>query len=153
MKKISNIGSGINNSIITIINYVGVVIAVLAALPVFGMSFSILTVIAGVLSVGIGFGVRNVVNDFICGIILLFDRPIKIGDLVYLPSGQGHVEKINARSTIIRKFDLSAIIVPNSELVTASFINWFYKNKNGRLDMVIGVSYDSDPQLVKKILL
>lgn len=152
-KKIDNISSGVNNTIITMIGYIGILIALLAALPVIGLSFSKLTVIVGALSVGIGFGLKNIVNDFVSGLILLFERPIKIGDIVQVQSGSGYIEKIKARATIIRTFDMATIIVPNSELVSLSILNWFYKGKQGRIKIAVGVDYGTNPEMVKQILL
>ena len=152
-KEIDNVSSGVNNTIVTMISYLGVLLAFLAALPIIGLSFSKLSIIVGALSVGIGFGLKNIVNDFVSGLILLFERPIKIGDMVEVQSGAGYVEKIQARATTIRTFDMATIIVPNSELISLSFLNWFYKGKQGRFVISIGVDYNADPNLVQKLLL
>jgi small-conductance mechanosensitive channel len=152
-KEIDHVSIGVNNTIITLINYFGILMAFLTALPVIGVSFSKLSIIVGALSVGIGFGLKNIVNDFVSGLILLFERPIKIGDRIQVQSGEGYVEKINARATIIRTFDMATIVVPNSELVSLSLLNWFYKGKQGRLKLAVGVDYGADPKIVKELIL
>ncbi len=149
----TNLNSGVRNSLVTLINYAGVVIALFTAIPMLGFNFSNITIVAGALSVGIGFGLQSIVKDFISGLILLIDRPIKLGDWVVLNSGQGYVKEIKARVTIIQTFDRSNIIVPNSELVTLPVQNWFYGNKQGRVRVKVGVDYTSDPEKVKEVLL
>ena len=153
LKEYTNLNSGVRNSIVTLLNYAGVVVALLTAIPMLGFNFSNITVIAGALSVGIGFGLQNIVKDFISGLILLIDRPVKLGDWVVLKSGQGYVKEIKSRVTIIQTFDRSKIIVPNSELVTFPMINWFYGNKQGRVRVKVGVAYSSDPEKVREVLL
>jgi small-conductance mechanosensitive channel len=152
-KQIDQVSSGVNNTIVTMISYLGILMAFLAALPVVGVSFSKLSMIVGALSVGIGFGLKNIVNDFVSGLILLFERPIKIGDRIEVQSGSGYVEKIQARATIIRTYDMATIIVPNSELISLSFLNWFYKGKQGRFNLAVGVEYGADPKLVEQLML
>ena len=149
----SNMDSGLRNSMITILNYIGIFIAIFTAFPILGFNFSKLAVIAGALSVGIGFGLQNIVKDFVSGIILLVERPIKIGDWVVVDAGEGYVKEIRGRVTIIQGFDLSMIIVPNSELVTSPVQNLFYKNKRGRVTVAVRVDFASDPEQVKEILL
>jgi small-conductance mechanosensitive channel len=138
---------------VTLVNYSGVVAAILIALPIVGVSLSKLALVAGALSVGIGFGLKGIVNDFVSGLILLFERPIKIGDWIVIPSGEGHVKRIGARATVIRTFDRSTVIVPNSELVSSAMTNWFYSSRLGRLRVPVRVSHRSDPERVRDILL
>ena len=149
----SNMDSGLRNSIITILNYVGFIIAVIASFPIFGFSFSNITIVAGALSVGIGFGLQNIVVDYLAGFILLIERPIKVGDWIVVSAGEGYVKDINRRFTVIQTFDRAMIIVPNSELISSPVINWFYKNIKGRLVITVGVDYNSDPDKVKELLL
>ena len=118
-----------------------------------GFNFTNITVIAGALSVGIGFGLQNIVKDFISGLILLIDRPVKIDDWIVVKSGQGYVKEIKSRVTIIQTFDRSKIIVPNSELVTLPMQNWFYGNRVGRVRVKVGVDFSSDPEKVREVLL
>ena len=149
----TRLDAGERNSIMTLVNWVGMVVAVLIALPIVGVGFSKLAVVAGALSVGIGFGLQGIVSNFVSGLILLFERPIKVGDWVVVPSGEGYVKNIGARATEVQTFDRASILIPNSELVTSAVQNWFYKNRLGRLRLDVGVSYGSDPEQVRDILL
>lgn len=145
---------GARESIATVGNYVGIALAVIIALAVAGMDFSKLAIIAGALSVGIGFGLQNIVNNFVSGLILLFERPIKTGDWVVASGGvEGHVKKISIRSTQIESFDRADIIVPNSELIAGNLTNWVHKNRNGRIRIPVSVAYGSDTGRVRDILI
>ncbi len=149
----SNVDSGIQNSLTTLFGYGGLVVALVAGLAMLGADLSNLALIAGALSVGIGFGLQSIVNNFVSGLILLFERPIKVGDWIVTTSGQGIVKKISVRSTEIETFDRSSIIVPNSELVASTVTNWTHKTTLGRVRVPVGVSYNSDPEKVREILL
>jgi small-conductance mechanosensitive channel len=151
--KRTGLDAGERNSIRTLVNYVGVVAAILIALSIVGVGLSKLAIVAGALSVGIGFGLQSIVNNFVSGLILLFERPVKMGDWVVVPSGQGYVKRIGARATEIQTFDRASVIIPNSELVSSAVQNWFYKGRLGRLRVAVGVSYGSDPEQVRDILL
>ena len=152
-KKKSHMQSGARQSIITLVNYSAVLIGLLLALSILGIDLAKLALIGGALSVGIGFGLQGIVNNFVAGLILLFERPIKTGDWIVVNSTEGYVKNIGARATEILTFDKSTIILPNSELVTSPVTNWFHGNKFGRIKIDVGVDYDSDPDLVSKILL
>ena len=149
----AHLGAGERASITTLINYIGMAVAVLLALGIIGVGWTQLAIIAGALSVGIGFGLQGIVNNFVSGLILLFERPIKVGDWVVVSSGQGYVRSIGAGATEIETFDRSSVLVPNAELVTGAVENWFYKRRRGRIRVKVGVSYKSDPEQVCKILL
>ncbi|MCK5373651.1 MAG: mechanosensitive ion channel family protein [Alphaproteobacteria bacterium] len=140
-------------SFVQIIGYVGLTVAFMAAISSVGFDLSNLALIAGALSVGIGFGLQSIVSNFVSGLILLFERPIKVGDWVILSSGEGVVKRISVRATEIESLDRTSIIIPNSELISASVKNWTHKDRMGRLAIVVGVSYDADPQQVYDILL
>ena len=140
-------------SMISLLGYLGVAIAALIGLSIAGVELTNIALIAGALSVGIGFGLQNIVNNFISGVILLFERPIKTGDWVVVGGTQGYVKKISIRSTQIQTFDRSDVIVPNSELISTQVTNWMFKDKIGRVIVPVGVAYGSDPQKVKQILL
>jgi potassium efflux system protein len=148
-----NIERGARESISTISNYAGVAIAVIIALGSAGMDFSKLAIIAGALSVGIGFGLRDIVNNFISGLILLFERPIKTGDWIVTNGVEGFVKKISIRSTEIESFDQADIIVPNSILISDNLTNWVHKNQHGRLRIPVSVAYGSNTERVKDLLI
>jgi small-conductance mechanosensitive channel len=124
--------------------YMFVVASAAFAFQFIGVDFSGLIVLFGFLSVGIGFGLQNITSNFISGLILLFERPIKIGDRVTVGGTEGDVIEIKMRSTVIRSLDNISYIVPNSELVSAQVINWSHGDKRVRLDIRVGVSYQSD---------
>ncbi len=146
------VDDGIRNSLKTLIGYVGLVIAFMTGVGMIGFDLSNLAIIAGALSVGIGFGLQSIVNNFVSGLILLFERPIKVGDWVVTSSGEGIVKKISVRSTEIETFDRSSILVPNAELISSSVTNWTHKNKLGRVTVPVGVSYNEDPDRIMEIL-
>ncbi|MCB2113735.1 MAG: mechanosensitive ion channel family protein [Parvularculaceae bacterium] len=148
----ARIDSGIKNSLTTLLGYFGLVLAAVFGLGVLGLDLSNLALIAGALSVGIGFGLQSIVNNFVSGLILLFERPIKAGDWIVTTSGEGIVKKISVRSTEIETFDRAAIIIPNSELIAATVTNWTHKSALGRIRVNVGVAYNSDPELVRDIL-
>lgn len=138
---------------VTISGYIGFAIAIIIALSVAGFAFTNLAIIAGALSVGIGFGLQNIVNNFVSGLILLFERPIKTGDWIVAGNTEGYVKRIRMRSTLIQTFDRADVIVPNSELISAQVTNWMLYDARGRIKVPIGVAYGTDTQLVKETLL
>jgi len=144
---------GAREALVTITGYVGVALAIVIALGIAGMEFSNLAIVAGALSVGIGFGLQNIVNNFISGLILLFERPIKTGDWVVVGTTEGYVKRISIRSTQIQTFDQSDVIVPNSEIIQGQVTNWMLRDPHGRVRVPIGVAYGSDTEKVKQLLL
>jgi potassium efflux system protein len=144
---------GAQDAVLTLLNYVGVVVALLIALPIIGINFKSIAIIAGALSVGIGFGLQGIVSNFVSGLIMLFERPVKRGDWVVLPSGEGTIVSIRARATEIMTFDHCSMIVPNSEMINSTIENWTFGNRMCRIRVAIGVDYNSDPKEVSKILL
>lgn len=144
---------GAREAMVTMSGYTGTAVSALIALSIAGMEFGNLAIIAGALSVGIGFGLQNIVNNFVSGLILLFERPVKTGDWIVTGSTEGYVKKISIRSTQIETFDKADVIVPNSELISAQVTNWMLYDVQGRIRVPVGVAYGSDTQLVKKLLL
>ncbi|MBR5130634.1 MAG: mechanosensitive ion channel family protein [Alphaproteobacteria bacterium] len=144
---------GIRNSFVAGIGFLGSIISVLIALVVMGGSLKGLTLIAGALSLGAGLGLQNVVSNFVSGIILLFERPIKIGDWVIIGGEEGIVKRINIRSTVLETWTKSDIIIPNATILSSNLINMTHDSKFGRVDIAIGVSYNSDIDLIKRVLL
>jgi small-conductance mechanosensitive channel len=134
-------------------HYVILALAALMALGFLGVSFGDLAIVAGGLGVGIGFGLQNVVNNFISGLILLFERPIKVGDLLIIDGKWGRVKEIRVRSTIFENSDRSVLIIPNSEMLSSKIHNWTHYGPGvNRLTLKVGVSYGSDVRQVTKVL-
>ena len=149
----TRINRGVQESILKGSTYAGYILALGFALTAAGLDFSNLAIIAGALGVGIGFGLQSIVNNFVSGLIILAERPIRVGDWVSLPTGEGVVRRINVRSTEIETFDSCSIILPNSLLVTEPVRNWTHNDNMGRFLVAVTVDYGSDAELVKKILL
>ncbi|MDO9241590.1 MAG: mechanosensitive ion channel, partial [Methylicorpusculum sp.] len=131
----------------------GFIIAFMAAISTLGLDLSNLAMIAGALSVGIGFGLQNVVNNFVSGLILLIERPVKVGDWVVVGDQKGHIKKINVRATEIETSDRATLFIPNSELISRPLMNWTHANQTGRLILPVQIAYGTDIQKVKAILL
>ena len=149
----SKLDSGVRNSVKTGFGYVGIAIAALFGVSAAGIDLSSLALVAGALSLGIGFGLQNIVSNFVSGLILLVERPFKVGDWVVTGTTEGFVRRISVRATEIETFQHLSIIVPNSELINASVGNWTHKNRLGRVEIAVGVGYNSDPRRVMEILL
>ena len=149
----SKIDIGVRIAVGTIIRYIVLVIGIIIFLQSAGINLSAITVLAGALGVGIGFGLQNITNNFVSGIIILFERPIKVGDRIELGDVSGDVVSISMRSTTIVTNDNISIIVPNSDFISSKVINWSHTDRNIRFNFPIGVSYNEDPQEVKKLLL
>ncbi|MBL1406664.1 MAG: mechanosensitive ion channel family protein [Rhizobiales bacterium] len=143
---------GIRSSIKSGLGYFGYGLAALMGITSAGVDLSSLAIVFGALSLGIGFGLQNIVSNFVSGLILLVERPIKVGDWITVGSAEGTVKNINVRSTEIETFQKKSIIVPNSELINQQVGNWTFKSKRGRVDVPIGVAYGSNVRLVEKTL-
>jgi potassium efflux system protein len=143
---------GLRLSIVTIIGYVGFIIAVVIALGQIGIDPQKIALVAGALSVGIGFGLQSIVSNFVSGLILLAERPIRVGDQIVVKSEEGFVRRISVRATEIETFDKASVIIPNSELITGVVKNWTHSNTLGRVNIKVAVSYDCDPDVVMEIL-
>lgn len=132
--------------------YMLLIVGAVIAFQTIGINLSGLAVIFGLLSVGIGFGLQNVASNFVSGLILLFERPIRVGDRVTVGDTEGDVEEIDMRATVVRSLNNISIIVPNSEFISSRVINWSHGDQKVRLDIPVGVSYASDLDLVLKSL-
>ncbi len=148
----TNLDAGARQSIVSLTSYVIVGAAILLALSMAGLEFQNLAIIAGALSVGIGFGLQNIVNNFVSGLILLFERPVRPGDWIVVGSTEGYVRKISIRSTQIQTFDRADVLVPNSELISNQVTNWMLQDPFGRVIVPVGVAYGSDTRKVRDIL-
>ena len=146
------IDQGIANSIHTAIGYSGFIIAALVAIAYSGIDITNFAIVAGALSVGIGFGLQSIINNFVSGLILLVERPIKVGDRVMVKDRQGFVRRISVRSTEIETFDKASVIVPNSDLIQSPVTNWTHRNSLGSVTVAVRVSYKSDAEKVRDIL-
>ena len=147
------VDAGLQNSIGTIVGYIGFIIALALALAQIGLSVDKIAIVAGALSVGIGFGLQSIVNNFVSGLIILGERAIRVGDLVVVGADQGFVRRINVRSTEIETFDRSTMIVPNSTLVSGSVKNLMRSDRTGRIKVAITVQNGSDPEHVRDTLI
>lgn len=148
-----NLDKGMRFTLDRIIHYSIMIIAVVMSLTTVGINLSALTVFAGIISVGIGFGLQNITSNFISGIILLFERPIKVGDRVIIEDITGDVEKINMRATIIKTVHNEHIIVPNSYFLQEKVINRSFGDPRIRIVVPIGVAYGTDVEKVRDLLL
>lgn len=143
---------GIANSVHAGIGYLGVALAALVGISYAGFDLSNLALIAGALSVGIGFGLNAIASNFISGLIMLIERPIKVGDWVVVGQHQGYVRHISVRATEIETFDRASVLVPNSDFMTSPVQNWTLRNAMGRIIINVGVAYHEDPERVLKVL-
>ncbi len=144
---------GVRNSLKAAVGYIGLIFGVMLAVSTVGLDLSNLAIIAGALSVGIGFGLQTVVNNFVSGLILLIERPVKVGDWIVVGGHEGFVKSINIRATEIESFHRASVIIPNSELLSSSLVNWTHKDTSARADIPVGVAYGSDTKKVEEILL
>jgi small-conductance mechanosensitive channel len=149
----SKLELGVRLAIGAIFRYAALVIGLIIGLQTVGIDLSTITILFGALGVGIGFGLQNITNNFVSGIIILFERPIKVGDRIEVENVSGDVINISMRATTILTNDNIAIIVPNSDFISSKVINWSYTNRNVRFNFPVSVSYSEDPEKVKRILL
>jgi potassium efflux system protein len=149
----AGISGGVRQSIRTGVGYVGIMVAALAAFSYAGFNLSSLAIVAGALSVGIGFGLQNLINNFVSGLILLAERPISVGDRVVVGGEEGFVRKISVRSTELETFDGANVLIPNSYFISEKVKNWTFRNNICRIVIPIGATYGSDPRQVQSVLL
>lgn len=149
----THLDSGLQDSIAAFIGYAGTLIGLMVALSVMGINLSSIALIAGALSVGIGFGLQNIVNNFVSGIILLIERPIKVGDWIIVEGHEGIVRHINVRSTELQTFQHASVIIPNSDLLQNPVTNWFHHNRVGRIDIAMTLDNATDVTKAEEVML
>ena len=148
----SGLKEGAQASIATLSVYAIWMFGMLWALNALGIGTTTLMVAFGALGVGLGFGLQSIFNNFVSGLILLFERPIEVGNVLEINGIWGKVETINVRSTVIRTFDNSAIIIPNADILSSQLTNWTFKDVRMRRTIQVGVGYESNPKLVEQLL-
>ncbi|MEM6424622.1 MAG: mechanosensitive ion channel domain-containing protein [Cyanobacteria bacterium P01_D01_bin.128] len=151
--RIAGLNRGAREAVAILIRYSLISIGTVVILQVWGLDLSSLALLASALSVGIGLGLQNIARDFGSGLVLVFERPIQVGEFVEFGDFRGTVERIGARSTEIKTLDQVSIIVPNSRFLDQELINWSHRNPVSRIRLPVGVAYSSDPQQVKQVLL
>lgn len=149
----SKIDLGVRIATGTILRYLILTVGFIIILQTVGINLSSITILLGALGVGIGFGLQNITNNFVSGLIILFERPIKVGDRIEVAGVVGDVIDISMRATTIVTNDNISIIVPNSEFISSTVINWSHTDRRVRFNFPVGVSYKEDPQKVKNVLL
>jgi len=143
---------GVPQTLSMLINYTILSLGFLAAMAAAGIELSQFTIVLGALGVGIGFGLQNVVNNFISGLILIFERPIKVGDTVEVGPLLGQVRRIGIRASTIRTYDGAEVIVPNGDLISKEVVNWTLSDQLRRIEVLVGVAYGTDPERVLGLL-
>lgn len=149
----SRVDPGVRNSIRTIVGYAGIVVAAMIGLSAAGFDLSSLALVAGALSLGIGFGLQNIVSNFVSGLILLAERPFKVGDWIVAGNTAGFVRKISVRATEIETFQHQTVILPNSELINGAVGNWTHRDHMGRVEVNVGAAYGVNPRKVHDLLM
>ncbi|MEP1075041.1 mechanosensitive ion channel [Leptolyngbya sp. PL-A3] len=150
---LARINRGMQEAIAVIFRYILIVIGVMVLLQVWGLDISSLAILASALSVGVGFGLQDIAKNFGSGLVLVFERPIQVGDFVEIGECIGTIERIGARSTLIRTLDQVSIIMPNSRFLEHEVINWSHDNPLSRLHVPVGVAYGSDTEQIRGLLL
>ena len=149
----TRLDSGVQNSLAAGWWYLGILLAFVLGVAAIGIDLSNIALIAGALSVGIGFGLQNIANNFISGLILLIERPVKVGDWVVLGQNEGFVKQINLRSTEIETFQRASVILPNADIISNALINWTHKDRYGRIEVGVTVALNESPEAVRDIML
>ncbi|MBE0502879.1 MAG: mechanosensitive ion channel [Desulfuromonadales bacterium] len=149
----TNMEIGARQATGSIIRYAIIAIGLAVIFQTAGIDLTALNVLAGAIGLGLGFGLQNIVNNFICGIVILFERPIKVGDRIVVGEVEGDVVHIGTRSTTVVSNDNISIIVPNSSFITENVVNWSHNDRKVRFRIPVSVAYGTDVALVEKVLL
>jgi small-conductance mechanosensitive channel len=144
--------TGVSLAVARLVHYALITIGFVTALVVLGVDLTKMTLLASALGVGIGFGLQTIVNNFVCGLILLLERPLRVGDTIELGGQEVKIAKIGLRSTTVRTFDRADVIVPNTDLITTQVTNWTLTDRHTRGIIAVGVAYGSDVALVMQTL-
>jgi small-conductance mechanosensitive channel len=147
-----NLERGIPYAVSTVLHYVILLVGFLFAVAALGIDMTKFTILAGAFGVGLGFGLQNIVNNFVSGLILLFERPVKVGDVVQLGSHSGDLRHIGLRASVLRTWEGSEVIVPNGDLISEEVINWTLTDQQRRMEINVGVAYGTDPERVIEVL-
>lgn len=147
-----DVGTGVSYAISTMVHYVVLTLGLLIAIAALGFELSQFAIIAGAVGIGVGFGLQNIINNFVSGVILLFERPVKVGDTVQIGEQIGTLSRIGLRASVLRKVDGSDVIVPNSQLISEEVVNWTMSDEKRRLDVPVGVAYGTEPEKVLELL-
>ncbi len=147
-----DLGGGVSYAVSTVVHYLFLTIGFLLAFVALGVRLSEFAVLAGAVGIGLGFGLQNIINNFVSGLILLFERPVKVGDLVQVGHHQGTLNSIGLRASVVRKVDGSDVILPNSKLISDEVVNWTLSDELRRLEIPFGVAYGTDPKKVIEII-
>jgi small-conductance mechanosensitive channel len=149
----ARVGRGLSHAIARSASYGVFFVGLMLALGAAGIDLSRVTILAGALGVGIGFGLQNIVNNFISGLILLYERPIQVGDTVEIGALTGEVKRIGIRSSTLRTFQGAEVIVPNANLIQEQVVNWTLSDRQRRMELLVGVAYGTPPARVIELLL
>ena len=147
-----NLARGLPELISSMLHYLLLLLVFFFAVNAGGVELNKFTVLTGALGVGVGFGLQNIVNNFISGLILQFERPIHIGDVLDVDGTTGKVTRIGIRSSTVKTFQGAEVIIPNGNFISGKVINWTLSESQRRVDLPVGVAYGSDPKLVSKLL-
>ena len=148
----ANLTRGMSSTVSLLVNYAILGVGILLAFAAAGVQAGQLTILAGALGVGIGFGLQNIVNNFVSGLILIFERPVQIGDTIEVGTLIGKVTRIGIRASTVRTFQGAEVIVPNGNLISNEVVNWTLSDQLRRLEIQVGVAYGTDPQTVLDLL-
>jgi small-conductance mechanosensitive channel len=147
-----NLARGIPYAVSTILHYVILLLGFFLAIAALGIDMTKFTILAGAFGVGLGFGLQTVVNNFVSGLILLFERPVKVGDVVQLGDHAGSLKHIGLRASVLRTWEGSEVIVPNGVLISDEVVNWTFSDQQRGIEVNVGVAYGTDPELVIDLL-